>query len=259
LTFQDDTQAYKEKTRKYAGGKFTIVFPKINISLVDFIDRKTRQEISLITLRDFEFRFGIEQDYLKLSTKINKFQIDNNADSQTDYAVVLANYEFPDEEEQHNQVNDIFSSEIHFLRSGSRSYLHVSKCEINLLGFKMEIEEEYVNKVKRAMNKFLKIYQTEKQAFYTGSELIKRRFYTKIDHTIEMKSIRKEWLQIELDKTNNLVYFNSLKMPSIGVEFSYYQDASGLLENDRDAISILGVATGGIEEARLAMDGLALK
>ena len=50
-----------------------------------------------------------------------------------------------------------------------------------------------------------------------------------------------------------------MKLPSIALEFSYHQDGSRLLENRLDVVSMVGLAVGGITDARINIDGLVFK
>ncbi len=48
-----------------------------------------------------------------------------------------------------------------------------------------------------------------------------------------------------------------MKLPAIALEFSYYQDGSRLLENGMgDVVSMVGLAVGGISDARINLDGI---
>lgn len=64
---------------------------------------------------------------------------------------------------------------------------------------------------------------------------------------------------MKLNDSKNFIFVNSMKLPSVALEFSYHQDGSRLLENRMDMVSMVGLAVGGITDARINIDGIIFK
>jgi hypothetical protein len=63
----------------------------------------------------------------------------------------------------------------------------------------------------------------------------------------------------KINESRNFIFLGKMKLPSIALEFSYHQDGSRLLENRLDVVSMVGLAVGGITDARINIDGLIFK
>lgn len=251
IRFQEYQVMKKEKKRGFTGSTIVFKVPKISISFVDYINPFERRELVLVSLKDFRLKFSVDETTYNLNMNLNRIQADNNYDKKTDYPVILDNYEFSTKKNE--KINDILKLRLSLERGGSTSFLYVKNLDVFMYGFKAFFEEEHMDFVMRMSKRMMKTFQILAEDDFDWSENIKQRYFLgKVD-------LLKEWERSNVNHSNYFITFDSVSLPSIAIEFSYFQDSSGYLRDRRNMISLIGAVTGGLDEARLQMRSLKMK
>jgi hypothetical protein len=128
--------------------------------------------------------------------------------------------------------------------------------EIVLYGFRGDFEEDYVTKLMKIGEKMNKAFSLIGKETIDNKSLIEHRYFKSLDQISDMSKFRREWERAQMTESKNFIFINSMKLPSIALEFSYFQDGSRLLENRMDMVSMVGLAVGGISDARINIDGI---
>jgi hypothetical protein len=231
----------------------TYAFNIIGISIMKLRDKKPRLELLNITLKNTEGAI-INKDAVSytLGGFVNEIQIDNNSTPSTNFPVILRRAQGkPSVDTQGNFLEWELS-----LEDPSKStHLYLNEVSIGICPIEVCLEEEYLDQL---IDFGTDIYDSIFTSFTKNKiDYLKKKYYD--DFLGVPDGFRLDllfWQNAHLDQKNNFVYLDKLQLPFIECYLSYFQDPSSTIEKDFDMVSLIGVAVGGFEEARIKIEGL---
>jgi hypothetical protein len=255
-----------------SGIQVQVILPKCSVSVSDFTSYKKREEILNFWVKGTFLIFSIEDEKFDVKLIVNEIQLENMIDLNSEHTAVLGNYEYSPDNSQ--RLNDVVQFGMKLRRGGNTSYVYFEALELKLLGFKVEMEEGFLTSLISFGEKLLNILSEKipeevselisKNLYYFGKEITsdteerktKKKFYDEVYEVEERKlKFGQKWKLAHLHNFTSFYFVEELSLPSLAIEFSFIQDSSRLMKEDMDAMSIMGNLIGGIEDARVTMDG----
>lgn len=158
--------------------KLTLELSTINISVCDFYEFRRREELLNLTIKGMNLELEQTQEFLSVRFAINKIQIDNNT-LVCEYPVVLSNYEYSSD--RRVQVNDILHINFRMLQDTVTSHMCIDNLEIVLLGFRADLEEDYLTKLQKIGDKMSRAWSLIGKGEIDNKTLILKRYFTSLN------------------------------------------------------------------------------
>ena len=134
------------------------------------------------------------------------------------------------------------------------THLYISNLLFVLGNLEAAFEEEYIDLILEfidGLNSRIFNDKVEKQF-----DFIKRKYYDMMSLPDNFDFNKRLWEFTQIDRKNHYIYIDNLNLPRIVCLLSYFQDASATLDKDFALVSLIGVAVGGFENARIELKGL---
>lgn len=228
---------------------------RINVFDISFLymqNKNPRQEIMNMYFSDIEGLIAIKNDSsISFSGFVDHFQIDNNSNTPTQFPVVFRRL---GRGIRHNVEKKRFLEWKVGLEDPSKSsHLYFSNLTIVLGNTEVTLEEEFLDKLIEYTSSISGLMKAE--AIKTNFDFVKKKHFDILQIEDNFDYNKKIWEFVEVDTSNNYVYIDNLNLSQIRCLVSYYQDASSTLDKDFQLVSLIGVAVGGFENARIDLKG----
>ena len=225
----------------------------IGVSFMRLSKDKPREEILNVSAFGSLISLSIDSlSQVSFRGKLDDIQIDNSRSPNTYYPVVLKRSEekLRDGETIKPALNWIFSIE----QSGKSEHMYFKEALVFVSKFDVYVEEDYAAKVQ---DYFSEISSKINDELENKSEKhLKLKYFEsllKIPENIDIN--KRSWEIKKIDTSNNQVYAEKLTLPVFSFSLSYYQDPSITMEKDFELSSLIGVAIGGFEDAKILIKG----
>jgi len=241
------------KTTNATTMEVRFIFNLIDLSVMCL--RKKQPRIELVNLY-FSNLCGIlevtDNTTIRFAGSIDHFQIDNTSSYRTSFPVILRDID--DKIRKNVEKKKFLEWNIGMENPSVSTHLYISNLLFVLGNLEAAFEEEYIDLILEfidGLNSRIFNDKVEKQF-----DFIKRKYYDMMSLPDNFGFNKRLWEFTQIDRKNHYIYIDNLNLPRIVCLLSYFQDASATLDKDFALVSLIGVAVGGFENARIELKGL---
>lgn len=256
LANREDLTEYRRRQKNNHSIQTKFAFNQIGLSVIKFKSERRRVELYHATFSNlFAYIEAKGENFsdVTLAGFLTDFQVDNNSNSTTNNPVILrkaAGMTEAKRAEQRTLVNWTINLE----NPRNSSHLYLKSVEVTISRLEAFVEEEYLDEVLSHVKNIA--YALHKGKIIEEQDFIKRKYFDDfLSMTDDNFDLGKRIWEIQtLDEKNNFVFIRSFSVSKIKLYVNYFQDPSSTIDKDFELKSLIGVAVGGFEDAKIELE-----
>ena len=255
LSTKDSIAEDRRRQRNNRSFQAKFAFNQIGLSVIKFKSEKKRVELYNATLSGlFGYVEAKGENYSDLTFAgfLTDFQIDNNSNPATNNPVIIRKAPGMTEAKRAEQ-RTLLNWTISLENPRNSSHLYLKHVDVAVSRLEAFVEEEYLDQV---LSHFRNIsYALRKGRVIEEQDFIKRKYFDDfVSMTDDFDLSKRIWEVETLDEKNNFVFIRSFLVSQVKLYVNYFQDPSSTIDKDFELVSLIGVAVGGFEDAKIVLN-----